>query len=130
MAFLPNAAIEITDIIGISIMYIIFGYIFGIMIDTLFINFFGDVHNKKSAKRLFFEIIIQVTITCVIAYFIRNFVQNIPFIFDNINGYKHANLTELKGALLNTIILYFQKQLQEKMSLLRNKNIKDIIYNK
>ena len=47
------------------------------MIDTYFIKFFGDVHNKKSAKILFFEIIIQVLITCVIIYFIRNFVQKI-----------------------------------------------------
>lgn len=113
--------IEILDISYVFTIYFVFGYHLSIIMDKIFVKIFGTNHEKKSRHQLLFEILIQTIISGISIYFIRNFVKQIPFPLNNTLNYDHSKLSELTGgALLNITFFTYQKNLQLKMTILRN----------
>jgi hypothetical protein len=111
-----------------AIMYITIIDIFiGIFIASLVTkyllpkNFSKNDHNK-STIRLMSEISLIASILYILAYFIRNIVQLIPFPFDNKFNFDYSRMNEVKsGSLISATILMYCKPLYYKISIVRDR---------
>jgi predicted neutral ceramidase superfamily lipid hydrolase len=115
--------IEIIDICYITLLFVSFAYIIAKILDKLFDKIFGKIHIKKkySQFRIFSEIVIQLIITCIMAYLARNLIQSIPFPLNNYYGFDHLKVKEVNsGAVLNMFLVAFQSNLQNKLKYIRD----------
>lgn len=118
----------ITLIKCIAIMYIaVIDIIAGISITTLidkyiFPKSFSDKDHEKSILRLISEITLIVSTFSIIAYFIRNLIQLVPFPFDDHFGFDYSRVSEVKsGALFSATLVLYCSTLYSKVVILRNK---------
>jgi len=109
------------DIFYISFLYISISFFPAIYTDHLFSTIFGDELKEKSRTNLLYEIVLQVSLTGVIAYILRNIVTRIPSPFHGVGGLDHFRVKELNsGAVMFTFLLAFQSTLQKKIGRLRD----------
>ena len=118
----------ITLIKCVALIYIAVIDVFtGIFITTLvdkyiFPKKFSKNDQNKSTIRLMFEISLVIATFSVLAYFIRNIIQIIPFPFDNYFGFDYSRVNEVKsGALISATLLLYCKTLFSKVTLLKNR---------
>jgi hypothetical protein len=94
------------------------------MIDIGFITkfqteFSNKEEDKKSVIRISLSLILLIWINGVLIYFARNFVELIPYPFDNLFGFHHNKVKELSGATAFTfVLLYYQPNLNKMMKYL------------
>jgi hypothetical protein len=112
-------SIKLIDIGYIIVLDFLAGYYSATLLDHLFLKLFGDHNLNKNKFRVLFEILVQVMITAIIAYILRNLIEYVPFPLNGISGYNHMRVKELKdGPILLFFIFLFQYKLQEKVEYL------------
>lgn len=109
------------DIFYITFLYISISYYPAVYLDHLCSTIFSGVMSKKNAAQLLYEIVLQASLTGVVAYILRNIVTQIPSPFHGVAGLDHFKVKELNsGAVMFTFLLAIQSNLQKKIARLRD----------
>ena len=125
--FLNNPTItliKLSAIIFVSFIYAYGGIMLALPTDRYLLSSFYDRTDaemaKKSTERHVFETTIILTVFCLIAYIGRNILQEIPFPFDGVEGFKYMQVKEVgSGAILLWILINVSPVLTNKVKTLR-----------
>lgn len=124
MKLLRYHGIELLDVGAVTIYYLIFGFAASLALDHL-LNNISDKEEKYesySTARLGIEITIHIVLLSLVFYGLRLFIRKIPFPFDGRANYNHSALYEIDGGVvLVFVILFFQRQLIEKVGVFQNR---------
>ena len=118
-------ALEVVDVVFVTIYYLVFGFTASLLINRVIEIFDEDAgkYEKFSTLRLGIEITVHGIVLAVVFYFLRNFIRLIPFPWDGIRNYDHSSLYEIDGGIvLVIVILFFQRQLIEKVGIFQNRS--------
>ena len=86
---------KITAIAYIGILYFILGVTGSYIIET------SQPRTKDENKMIIgLEILLNVSLLVVMAYFIRKIVKHIPYPFDNLVGFEYSKLKEYGGGVI------------------------------
>ncbi len=108
--------IKMIDIIYISILAVIFGFILAFVSDKIFGNFDKKKYdeevkeNKEIRHELFIKMVIVVGYTSIILYLLRNFIELIPSPFNGICGLEHVRVKEIETVTGIIFVLFFSYQ--------------------
>jgi hypothetical protein len=117
-------AVKMGDIAYVTVLFFATGYVVASVVETIFKGMFGEYKNDSSAY-LLFQVVLQVAIIGMVSYIFRNVIENIPYPFDGVEGYNHKKLKELTGpGLLTFFLMLFSYNLQQKIVIVRNRNLK------
>jgi hypothetical protein len=111
-------------LIDIGITYTYF-FVLGLIMAKVFDYIYIDIlqENKTNWKTypisiFTLNLILHFFLIGVAVYFIRNFVQLIPYPLEGVAGYHHYRLKELGGgAILTFMIFLFQENLSDKVQI-------------
>jgi len=111
-------------LIDIGITYTYF-FVLGLIMAKVFDYIYIDIlqENKTNWKTypisiFTLNLIFHFFLIGVAVYFIRNFVQLIPYPLEGVAGYQHNRLKELGGgAILTFMIFLFQENLSDKVQI-------------
>jgi len=112
----------VTDLTFVTAYYLVIGFIV-----SLLLNHVIEVLDTRSYKnmptwQLGLEIATHTVVLSIAFYIIRNIVRRIPYPFDGAGGYQHQMLYELDGGIVfSFLILFFQRNLIEKISIFQNR---------
>ena len=108
--------VKIIDIGYVSMMYITFAIGLSYLYDTFLGEFNKEVQEKKSTVRILLELIAVFWVYGIIIYIVRNIVKMIPFPLNNIGGFDHSTLKDLRSAGMFTVVFfYFQKNIKARL---------------
>ena len=62
---------------------------------------------NKTTLAILFEVLICLTISGIMAYILRNLLQMIPFPFENVYGFHHMQVGEVKSGMVISFFLFF-----------------------
>ena len=125
MYTVPFVTAKIIDIGFVSVYYFIFGLLFAAMFDIVLGKFDETEYNKKSTSIILLEILLQFFLIGILVYVMRNIIERIPSPVEGIGGFQHVRLKEIGGGVIGvTILLRFQKNLQDKMTYCRKRFIR------
>lgn len=110
-----------TDIAYITLLYLTSAYFCAYNLDKIFSNIYDKkFSSNKSANNLFVEISVQIMITSIVSYAVRNLIMMIPSPLHGVCAFDHYKVKELNsGPILLMFLIIFQKNLQKKIALLR-----------
>mgnify|MGYP001311095132 FL=1 len=96
-------SVKIVGIIFAVLFFSLFGIINAKILDYLFLDSIKNNDDDSIIQNIFniLKLTIFVSILC---YFGRNIIERIPFIFENIEGFKFDRLKEVKGG---SLLLFF-----------------------
>ncbi len=117
-------AVEVFDVVLVTIYYLVFGFAASLAINHVIEIFDEDAgkYQKFSTLRLGTEIAAHSVVLAIVFYFLRNFIRLIPFPYDGLRNYNHSSLYEVDGGIvLVIVILFFQRQLIEKVGVFQNR---------
>jgi len=111
-------------LIDIGITYTYF-FVLGLIMAKAFDYVYIDIlHENKTNWKTYpisiftLNLIFHFFLIGVAVYFIRNFVQLIPYPLEGVAGYQHSRLKELGGgAILTFMIFLFQENLSDKVQI-------------
>lgn len=104
------------DIIYISALAVIFGFILAYISDQIFGSFNkekydNEIKDKKDIRiELAVKMIIVVSYTSIILYLLRNFIELIPSPFNGICGLQHVRVKEIETVTGIVFVLFFSYQ--------------------
>jgi len=109
-------AVKIFDIGYVTVIYFLVGIFMAKAID----NYFGKFDKKKESNKSFLirtlELIGMIWLYGIILYVVKNIIELLPSPFDDIGGFKHEQLKELKNATVFWFVfLFFQTHFKEKL---------------
>jgi hypothetical protein len=108
--------IKMLDIGYVTLIYFLSAIVIAVLMDKLYGVYNEKDESKKSTLRKTFDLVGMIWINGIIIYIARNLVPLIPSPFNNINGFKHSNLKELKSAyVFDFVLIYTQKNLVKRM---------------
>lgn len=116
--------LEATDVLLVTIYYLIFGFITSLALNHLLeiLDAQETKYENFSTARLGLEITLHVCVLALVFYFLRVLIRAIPFPWDGRRGYDHSALYEIDGGIvLVIVILFFQRQLIEKVGVFQNR---------
>jgi len=106
-------------IIQVGLLYLIILIIFSGLINKLLKGLIrtNEEYEKMPLWKLTLELIVHIACIIVGNYLGRKFVKKVPYIFDNIYGFKFSRLRELNGTILGatSIMLFMNSDLKEKI---------------
>lgn len=109
-------SIKLVDIGFITVIYFALGILMAESIDALYGKFDEEVEKRKSMLQITIELMFLMWVFGVIVYIVRNLVELIPFPLDNISGFDHLQLKELKSAVVFVfILLQFTQHFRQKL---------------
>ena len=123
--------IKIVDIIYISALAVIFGFLLAYISDGIFGNFNkekydNEIKDKKDIRtELAIKMVIVVSYTSIILYLLRNFIELIPSPFNGICGLKHVQVKEIETITGIIFVLFFSYQF-DFLEYVREKYVKKI----
>jgi len=109
--------IKVLDIGYTTVMYFLLAIVIAILLDKLHItNKNADDNAEQENDNMSFMEIMNVLgviwLNGIIIYFARNIIELVPSPFNNIYGFKHSKLHELKSAFVfDFVLLNYQKVL-------------------
>ncbi len=112
----------VTDLTFVTAYYLVIGFIVSLVLNHVIEIL--DTRNYKDLPtwQLGLEITAHTLVLSIAFYIIRNIVRRIPYPFDGAGGYKHELLYELDGGIVfSFLILFFQRNLIEKISIFQNR---------
>jgi hypothetical protein len=113
--------IKMLDIGYVTLIYFLSAIVIAVIMDKLYGEYNEKDESKKSTLRKTFDLVGMIWINGLIIYIVRNLVPLIPSPFNNINGFKHSNLKELKSAyVFDFVLIYTQKNLVKRMEVFYN----------
>jgi uncharacterized protein YacL len=121
-----NNIIKIIDLFYITCIYAIYGIIIGSLIEKLFVNIYGHLHNnlekynKKNIISIIIEIIFQMFIVAIVYFYSKLFLSNIPiynFISKEVYTTKNYDLT----IIFTFTFFSLQQNLEDKFIYLLNR---------
>jgi hypothetical protein len=84
--------------------------------DKLYGKYNEKDESNKSTFRKTMDLVGMIWINGIIIYIVRNVAPLIPSPFNDINGFKHSRLKELKSAyVFDFVLIYTQKNLVKRM---------------
>ena len=109
--------IKLINLGYIEIIAFLLGIFLADMTDRLFGKLNEEEENKKSIIIVILELFMYLWFIGIVIYLVHQLIIIIPSPFDNLYGFKHSELYELKDAPIFIIIyLYFQKFYKEKLT--------------
>jgi len=115
--------IKVADIVFITTLCFIFGYILAFILDVCSETVYGSHYSTKSTWKLSLEVLTQVIALALGAYVARNWIQRIPFPLDGLYGFEHLRVKEVASAgWLTTFGTIFFYDLQNKLHFLRQRS--------
>jgi len=105
---------------SLAVAYVaILCFVFSFVVSRALDRVTPPLDRSKAAWKTFMEVVVQFGVIGMIVYFARLLIKKVPFAFDGVGGYVHAELGELRSLpLLVFIFMFFQKKTQEKMKYL------------
>lgn len=99
-------SVKIIGIVFAVLWSAIFGIINAKIIDFLFLNIIDDKDHKKYLTNFQSVLFILGLTICIsiLCFFGRNIIERIPFILENVQGFKFNQLKEIKGG---SLLLFF-----------------------
>ena len=95
--------IKLTDI-GLLGVYYLFGALIFI---SIFNSLSKKIFDKKdkpvesiSTPKLLFQVCLQAALICIMGFFLRHFIRQIPYPFDGFYGYDHSRTKEVNGGVV------------------------------
>ena len=111
------ALVKFADIGLVTIYFFFLGIAFAKVFDYVYGKFVEEDYKKTSRLRLFLEIIVHIFLIGIVAYFLRNIVEFIPFPLEGVGGFQHHRLKEIEGGHIMAIVMVlFQKSLHDKIN--------------
>jgi hypothetical protein len=110
-------SIKILDFAFIIPIYTL-GAVFGAIFLDKYVYKYMLITNKYNIQdetdvQLFTNIVILLLINTITAYILRNLLQKIPFPFENVYGFKHMKVSEVKsGSIITMILLIFSNEIR------------------
>lgn len=116
-------SIKIIDIGYITIIYFIIAFYLSIFIDKVILGEFDpEKYDKKHNIIILIELVTHMAFIGILTYIIRNLVEFIPFPLNNIYGFQHLMVKELRNApVFFVIFMYNQYYFIKKMKYLYNR---------
>jgi hypothetical protein len=109
--------IKIIDIFFITSLYVFVGYYLSKLLDFIFNHTLGVYNNSYSKIHLLLDVLFEMSLTGVFSYLGRNIIHRIPFPLEGYYGFQHLRVKEVSsGALLTTFLVFFQSNLQLKLT--------------
>lgn len=110
-------SIKILDFAFIIPIYTL-GSIFGAIMLDKYVYKYIKIVNKSNIQdesdiQLFTNIVILLLSNTIMAYFLRNLLQKIPFPLDNYHGFEHMKVKEVSyGNIIMIILLIFSNEIR------------------
>lgn len=110
-------SIKILDFAFIIPIYTL-GAVFGAILLDKYVYKYIKIVNKSNIQdetdiQLFTNIIILLLTNTIMAYFLRNLLQKIPFPLENYYGFKHMKVKEVSsGSIIMMILLIFSNEIR------------------
>jgi hypothetical protein len=97
--------IKLLDIGFITVLYFLIALLVSILIDKTVIKPDLAIYEKKSTSLLLVEVICQVWLFGIFAYFAHNLVEKIPFPLQGVMGFNHLRVKELASTNIFFVVL-------------------------
>jgi hypothetical protein len=108
--------IKLLDIGYTTLIYFLLAIIISVVLDRIYGEYDEREEERKTILQKSLDLIGMIWINGIIIYFARNIVQFIPSPFNNMHGFKHNRLKELKNAyVFDFVLLYNQSNLIKRM---------------
>jgi hypothetical protein len=115
-------SIKIFDMGYAAVVYILSAIVIISILNKYSGKYNEEVEEKKSTKRLFWDVILRTWIIAVLAYFIRNLFQMVPFPLEGVYGFEHLKVKEvLQSSLFVSFMVIFDSHLQSRVGILKKR---------
>jgi len=112
--------VKMADISLITVIYFAVGFFAARGIDNISYSF--NEEDDVVLWKVCIDLIFYLIITSISIYLLRNLIHIIPSPFEGLYKFQHLRVKELQSAQILTFsILYYQKNLQDKLKYLYNK---------
>ncbi len=111
----------VTDLTFVTMYYLTIGFVVSLLLNHVLEVLDTRNYKEMPTWQLGAEIAAHTVVLSIAFYVIRNIVRRIPYPFDGAGGYQHELLYELDGGIVfSFLILFFQRNLIEKISIFQN----------
>jgi hypothetical protein len=98
-------SIKLLDIGYLTVIYFLLAIGVSLIIDKTVISPVSSIYEQKSTSQLLFEVICQVWLFGIFAYFVHNLVEKIPFPLQGVYGFDHLRVKELSSTNIFFVVL-------------------------
>jgi len=114
--------VKMADICLITVIYFVIGFVSSRLLDYTWRPFNEKEEEQKPLWQTISEILFHLIITALVVYILRNLVQTIPSPLNGLYHLDHLKVKEVQSApMLTFSILYYQKNLQDRLKYTYNK---------
>jgi hypothetical protein len=113
---------KIIDIGLVTVYYFFIGFILSILIDDWIGKFKDNEYENQSTAWIMLQVVIHLFSLGILSYILRNVIERIPYPLEGYGGFRHIRLKEIQGGIvLSFVLLFFQKNLNDKILYLKKR---------